>query len=420
MLKGEDARNVPRWFEPSSDLISHFRGRGMANPAATSRTALHLSNILKYNFTESPGVMDVTETRALHAQLCGLLEMIEQTLSQLQYSEIVTWAPTDNGQLLQVATAMKNLAGRNVRAPRLLLVMPIDPYPGCEQVSDVLDIWGHPLMGKRWHGIVQSITVLAQPTRIIVPGLHAPMHRLKSIAFFSLEPTLQPPTCDMLNWRNILFEYDIGPVVVVDIPTSEAVVATHLLQSLQIPGLRSLDLPRPSLGSTSGAPRSAIHVHLGQNTATPLFMEMVMPWLRKELQSVAAVVGCTKTVASPTAMLMDTPNAATALTHAEGCWSAMIVSPRLVLFETHRDAAWWRNSLTEAWNSNPDTAAERIHHRPSSGITANFAKTSATPEQIATARAQRARKGHASRRHTLSCPDYDRNRHSRTTERVAT
>ena len=26
MLKGEDARNVPRWFEPSSDLISHFRG----------------------------------------------------------------------------------------------------------------------------------------------------------------------------------------------------------------------------------------------------------------------------------------------------------------------------------------------------------------------------------------------------------
>ena len=53
----------------------------MANPAATSRTALHLSNILKYNVTESPGVMDVTETRALHAQLCGPLEMIEQTLS---------------------------------------------------------------------------------------------------------------------------------------------------------------------------------------------------------------------------------------------------------------------------------------------------------------------------------------------------
>lgn len=391
MLKGEAARILPRWQEPSLDVMTLLCHQAAPNTTKTTRVGLHLSNILKYDFTRSPQAVDVETTRRLHAQLCGPSEGIENALGQLQCSELTTWAPADNGQSLQVASAMQSLAGRNGRTPKLVLAVPIDPYPGCEKVSDVLDLWRHPLLATRWRGIVQAVTILTPPSRMILSGQHAPMHRMKALVLFTLQVTAQTPTYQMLNWRNVLYEYDVGPVVVVGVPGEETMMAAHLLKNMQVPGLLHIYLHRPSLGMTANAPRSAIHIHLARETATPLVLEMTMQWLRKELHSASAVIGCVGTVASATAMLMDLPAAAAAFAHAEGCWSLMVVSPRLTPNETHMSEDWWRHSQTEAWNADPSTAGEKNRFRPSSNNKGSFANVCATPEQIRVARAQKAR-----------------------------
>ena len=203
--------------------------------AAATKFALHLSNILDFDFAGKAQVLDVQTARKIHSQLCGPVESIEAALSQWSGGEIVTWAPTDTGQLLQVAAAMRNLASRGRPTPNLILAVPLDLYPGCEKLTDALDLWSHPLMNARWKDVAQAITIHAQPTRIVLSGLHGPMHHITALAFFSLVPAAAQLQMRMDVWRDTIFTYGIGPVVMVDIATPQAMMARELMGTLGIP-----------------------------------------------------------------------------------------------------------------------------------------------------------------------------------------
>ena len=286
--------------------------------------------------------------------------------------------------------AMRVLNCRGIAPSKLILAVPLEPYPGCGQISDFLDIWSHPILGAKWRDTLQGTVILAQPTRIVVSGLHGPMHRIKNIALFTLAPTNgREPERQLVDWRNTIFKYDVGPVIIVDVPETHAHEVREHLATASVPGVLRIDAPRPSASSMSAKRRSVVHIHVERTVATPLFLEMVMPWLRKGLRDYEALVGCTTTVSNTSTLLMDVSSPSASLTHSEGWWSAIAVSPRLVLIETRCDAAWWQEELTTKWRADPARAAEKIRFRPSSQLaqkTTTFAKISATPDQIAAAR----------------------------------
>ena len=367
LLKGQQSRIIPRWQEPSGEMMAFLTAQIPAS--SITKIALHVSNILDYDLSRDSCSLDVEATRQLHNQLCGPAAEIEQALTLWKGRELITWAPQDNGQFQQVATAMRALSLKGRAPSKLILAVPLEPFPGCGQISDFLDIWSHPILGARWWDILQGIVILAQPTRIVVSGLHGPMHRVKNIALFTLAPVSGgEPERQLIDWRSTIFKYDVGPVVIVDVPEAHAHQVREQLATAKVPGVLRIDAPRPSPSSMSGKRRTVIHMHVERTTATPLFLEMVLPWLRKGLRDYEALVGCTATVSSTSTLLMDVPFPSAALTHCEGWWSAIAVSPRLVLIETRCDATWWQAELTTKWRVEPARAAEKIRFRPSSQV----------------------------------------------------
>ena len=118
--------------------------------------------------------------------MCGPIDEIERTLARWGNQPLITWAPVDNGQLLKVAAAARNLFNSRAGQGLLVLAVPLDPYPACEKASDITDVWDHPLLQEKWRDILTDVNFLIPSSRIIVSGAVAPIHAHKSLALFTL------------------------------------------------------------------------------------------------------------------------------------------------------------------------------------------------------------------------------------------
>ena len=98
-------RNVPRWMEPSDDLLEYLTALLPTN----GKIALHLSNLTSADITSHTKTSDVNTCRQIHTHLCGPPDEIERALTQQGDQTLLTWAPTDNGQLLKLAAAVRNM-----------------------------------------------------------------------------------------------------------------------------------------------------------------------------------------------------------------------------------------------------------------------------------------------------------------------
>ena len=337
----------------------------------------------------------------MHSQLCGPLEEIERALTRWGDSPLLTWAPIDNGQLLKIATCIRTLLNKGMSQAPLILATPFDPYPACQKVSDITDVWDHPLLHTKWKDIVADTTLLTPPTRIVVSGTHAPIHAQKCIALFTLGLQQAPTLPSLKAWRPNFFSFATGLTITIDTPEHHRHSVRAVIDTLGLPALQSVDSSRPSLGSTKDLPRTALHLHFEMGKITTMHMETLLQWLSNTLHDFQAIVGVHSTMASPTAMLLDIMSPAAGFTHAALSWSTLVISPRLLLVETRTDATTWSSSLTAAWERNPNTSGIKIRYRPSTNTKPLFAQVQATAADIA---AVRARKGHTHSKPTLSNP----------------
>ena len=190
----------------------------------------------------------------------------------------------------------------------------------------------------------------------------------------------------------MLFNYEVGPVVYVDIPAQHKYAVYNIIPSLGLPAVIGIDQPRPSLGSTKLMPRSSIHVHLDSTKITPMLMERMLQWLYHALTHFQAVVGHSGTMSSPTTMLLECASVEAGHIHGQLCWSILVISTRLLIIETRTDATTWQKELTKAWYQDPGTAGLKLRYWPSLLLKRPFAQVEATTSQIAAAK---ARHGHA-------------------------
>ena len=395
-LKGSN-RNVPRWMEPSEDMLDHLTTQMPPN----GRLALHLSNLTNTEITTYPGAMDVNTTRQLHSHLCGPLDEIERILTRWGDQPLLTWAPTDNGQLLRVAAAVRSIHNSRAGHAPLILAIPLDPYPACEKVSDITDVWDHPLLHAKWKDIVVDVTLLIPPTRIVVSGTHAPIHAQKCISLFTLGQPQAQALPKLSAWRTNFFNFATGPTINIDTPLQFQHAVKAVVTSLGLPALQTIDQPRTSLGNTKDMPRTTLHLHFETGKITSMHMEALLKWLSNALKDFQAIVGVQSTMASPTAMLVDVMSPAAGFTHSALSWSTLVISPRLLLVETRTDAPTWNSDLTAAWEINPTMAGIKVRYRPSTMLKPLFAQVEATAADIA---AVRTRKSQSYSKPTLDNP----------------
>ena len=84
-LKGNN-RNVPRWMEPSEDLLDYVTTLLPTN----SKIALHLSNLTNADFAAYANVTDVNTARQIHTHLCGPPDEVERALTRLGDQPLLT------------------------------------------------------------------------------------------------------------------------------------------------------------------------------------------------------------------------------------------------------------------------------------------------------------------------------------------
>ena len=262
-------RQVPRWFEPSQEMLAFL----LAQTPQEGKLAMHLSNLNGTDIARSTAVVDTPTCRQLHANLCGPPEEIERTLGRWGKQPLLTWAPIDNGQLLKVAAAVRKLIASTPTQAALVLVVPFDPYPACEHVSNLTDVWDHPLLHEKWNDVLVDINLIIPPTRIIVSGTHAPIHTCKCLALFTLGRANTPATPRLTTYRPKFYSFGSGPVIYVDVPAQFRFAIKGVVSSLNIPGVQEIDNPRNSLGSTKEAPRASIQVHMQAGRIPPVHME---------------------------------------------------------------------------------------------------------------------------------------------------
>ena len=362
-----------------------------SNSPPHCRMAVHLSNLRGADLGSNSYAADVFTSRNLHSHLCGPTEEIERALTNWGDRALITWAPTDNGQLLKVAAVARKLFNSHAGQAHLILAVPFDPYPAFDSVSDITDVWDHPLLHDKWKDVLIDVNFLIPPSRIVVSGAFAPIHAQKCLALFVLGLPGLPAVPRLTNWRPTFYSFASGPVVNIDVPCQCRYAVKGIISTMRLPAVNAIDHPRTSLGSTKEARRAVIQVHLHAGQISPLHMEALLKWLHSSLRNFQAIVGLLTTMASPTAMLLDCMATAAGHLHGELSWSSLVISPRLILVDTRTDAQTWNASLSSAWHANPSGAGIKVRYRPSSAIKKAFAHVDATAADIAAIRARQGR-----------------------------
>ena len=166
----------------------------------------------------------------------------------------------------------------------------LDPYPGCDKVSGITDLWSHSLLHSKLQDALTNINFVMPPSRMVFSGHHSPIHQHKGLVFVSLGMPTRVPTTHLSMWHPAFFAIDFGPVIVVDVPVSQRWMVHDLLPTLNLPGLLAFDHARTRLAKTQQQPRSSMQIHLHEQRVHPLLMDMMLLWLRRILKSFGAIM----------------------------------------------------------------------------------------------------------------------------------
>ena len=170
---------VPRWQEPGLDLLEYLH-QGASQNGPNWKIALHMSNIQNINFTQYPHAFTPTESRTTLELLCNGPSFGTRALAQFGHGGLITWAPQDVDALHRVVASFTQYVTTAGTDTQLVLVVPHDPFPGCETPASIIDLWRHPLLGDKWQGLVKQIQFLREPTQCIFTGAVAPLYHTKA------------------------------------------------------------------------------------------------------------------------------------------------------------------------------------------------------------------------------------------------
>ena len=98
---------------------------------------------------------------------------------------IVMWCPDNREDIGRLCGGIAKAGSQGVQG-QISLVIPLEPRPGCHQVGQFMDTWSHELLQDRWAPWTTDIRFSREPMKIVVSGLHAPMHQVKSLCIVTL------------------------------------------------------------------------------------------------------------------------------------------------------------------------------------------------------------------------------------------
>ena len=385
-------KNTPHWMELGPEVLEFVCAYIPNGAVRPPKVATQLSNVLRQDTSHLNNLASIAQARELYSQLNSQPQVIEDVLGRLT-DPILTWAPEAPSQTLKIAAKFMEMQAQNRGPGQLSLMTTFDAYPGCTTAEHILDIWQYPLMGNKWRDLVTTTSLVHPPALVIVSGQNAPMHVRKGLAIFTLATAHTPAIPTLLPWIGNFFTHNTAQTIWVDMPHHYRWQVHGMIESFQLPGLIAADRPKPSLANRASDQWSSIKLHFNENVGSPLMQDVVVTWLRKNLDCFKAVVGLQSTIAKKDSKLLELAAPMGAYLLGNLSQSCLLVSPRLAIVETSVENNTWAANLTRIWNVDPANSGLKLSLRDSSmARSKKCAEVAATREQIQGAR---CRGGHA-------------------------
>jgi hypothetical protein len=381
-------KNTPRWLELGHTALDYFQQFAATLPNPQTKIATQLSQIAPKhhrNNNHAPNtsnIASITESRALYTNFNSPPNIINTTIAALS-QPVITWAPENGEQCMKLASAYREARLKGIGPEYLILLAPIDPIPGCDDTTKILDIWKHPLLNNKLKDIISNIHFSTPAHTIYTSGKTSPQQTQKDMAIFTLQLNNYRLPPQLTHWTTTQYKFNNYTTIWIDCPSAHKWHIYHSIDNLHIPGIITTDKPRPSRGSSNKHPQSTIKIHLGDDVGSQLQVQTVVSYLMKQFGHYQAIVGQQALLTNHTTKLVELEQPA-ALLETQHLWKgAVIVTPRIAIVESDASAALWGEALTAAWTRDPENAPTRICYRESHAVKSKtYAMVHATKEQM--------------------------------------
>lgn len=155
----EPKQAFPNWGEAGAELLQVLR---RTPPCQDELLATQLSNTM--GLAASASLASVATARELTRAL--LLDP-KWALDALPCPGCVVWAPPDQSCLGRRLAGFTQHTAES-RTPRSL--RPVESFPGCSQIKDLMDLWSHALLLEKHRGMVKKALVTQQWMEVIMPS----------------------------------------------------------------------------------------------------------------------------------------------------------------------------------------------------------------------------------------------------------
>lgn len=353
---------VPRWSEAETAVVEHI----LQEVDQHSMSILRLSNILRsrdpISDTQHVATMDVARD-FMSRIIKGGKETVD-ALSELGDVGVIAWCPDNRDDIGRVCAGVAKVAGAGVWT-QMALISPLEPRPGCHEVGQFTDTWSHELLSPKWAPFLKEVKFGREPARIVISGLHAPMHQNKSLCMVTLSTIKGEGKMSMMQSRGTIGVGEDYTMMVVDIREEDEV--GFLQKAGRISKEVIADWQGPSRApSSSRDGKRLLYTGSIQNGGAWEARATVMH-VKERMGDLDVVIGLHSTHGCEETVLIELSTTGAAEKALELIEDAVLVTPTLMIARTMASEAQWKRQLETIFADNDNAYVERIRYRPSAG-----------------------------------------------------
>jgi hypothetical protein len=353
---------LQRWAEASPLVIEHI----LNNLEKPSLCLLSLSNVLKSRMgNHNPhAIASTIVARALVGRIFRGGSSTIEALGEMDGKGALLWCPESKDDLGRVCAAMALAIGSGIKTS-VTFVIPLNPLPGCHQVDQFTDTWSHELLKGKWQPFISSVKFSAKPVKIVLSGLHSPMHHFKSLCLVTL---CCPGT--HISRRTMTSIDSLGvaeghTLVLIDIREADELECLATLAAIE--GQLFSDIRGPTRSASSSREETRIIYSCKVKMKGAYAARSANFQIKMALVGIRPIVGLSSTYGDPEALLIDVTNVAAANKIIHLVEDAVMISQRLMIARSTASYAQWTIRVTEIAEDKDNSFVDKVRYRPSQG-----------------------------------------------------
>jgi hypothetical protein len=352
---------LPRWAEATTAVSEYI----MEEVDHRSVCMLNMSNLLrsaaprsdKHEFAPAALARDYVGRLTKGGQ-----ETVD-ALEEMGEKGVVMWCPDNNDDIGRIVAGLAKATGQGTRA-RITVVIPLEPRPGCHKEAQFMDTWTHELLNNKWAPFIEDVRFSSEPVKIVISGLYAPMHQVKSLCLVTLCSGKGAGRRGMMKTRGTIGAGEDSSILIVDIKEEDEV--EFLVSAGRVPLNLISEWNGPTRAASTSKDDKRI-VYTGNLTGEGAWAARVSLMQVKEHLDMEAIVGLHSTFGNKESILVDITSAEAAYKIQELVEDAVLVTPRLMLVRSAASEAQWQTKVSEIFAHDDNAYVERVRYRPSTG-----------------------------------------------------